>query len=391
MKKTPLYLQVIEQLKERIRDGDYEYDAPLITEEKITQEYNVSRITAIRALDELEKMGLIYRKRGSGSFVTEDCQAVLESMDNVDSNTDSVVIRKNKEVSLIALVLPFDVQQGGLMNCFNGINEVLNKGNCFVRVYNTNSEVEEEATVLRELLKNDIDGVICYPEKDNKNLEIFNQFLMKDIPLVLIDRHIENMPISYVVSDNFNGAKLLCDYAIERGHEKIGFLTITDISGISSLRERYLGYAMSMTDHGKEVNLDRVMINDIKDYSKSKPMQGEQGGVYKEYIEYAIKKMRKIGTTAIICQNDWVAKDVIVCCDKMGISVPDEMLVMGFDHINAFQSLEVGERITTVEQNFYEIGKKVGEVILDELQHREGRCIRAVVPMKLIEGSYNRI
>ena len=258
---------------------------------------------------------------------------------------------------------------------------MLNSENCFVRVYNTNGKNETEATVLRELLDNDIDGVICYPKNDNKNLEIFNQFLTKNIPLVLIDKYIENMPISYVVPDNYNGARELCNYAIEAGHDRIGFFSVTDFSGVCSLRERYMGYAMSMNDHGKEVNLDDVLIGDRRKDFYCEGMKNDG-----EYLRHAVKKLYKSGTTAIICQNDWVARDIIHCCDELGISVPDDMLIMGFDHVNAFTPIDVGERITTVEQNFYEIGKKAGEVILKELQERKGQCLRVVVPMKLIEG-----
>ena len=245
MKKIPLYSKIIDELKERIRTGDFEYDVPFVTEEKITKEYNVSRITAIRALDELEKIGVIYRKRGSGSFVTENGIEILDGVQNDTNEKETVFIKRNKELLLIALVLPFDVKRGGMMECFNGINDLLNSENCFVRVYNTNGKNETEATVLRELLDNDIDGVICYPKNDNKNLEIFNQFLTKNIPLVLIDKYIENMPISYVVPDNYNGARELCNYAIEAGHDRIGFFSVTDFSGVCSLRERYMGYAMT--------------------------------------------------------------------------------------------------------------------------------------------------
>ena len=349
MKKIPLYSKIIDELKERIRTGDFEYDVPFVTEEKITKEYNVSRITAIRALDELEKIGVIYRKRGSGSFVTENGIEILDGVQNDTNEKETVFIKRNKELLLIALVLPFDVKRGGMMECFNGINDLLNSENCFVRVYNTNGKNETEATVLRELLDNDIDGVICYPKNDNKNLEIFNQFLTKNIPLVLIDKYIENMPISYVVPDNYNGARELCNYA--------------------------------MNDHGKEVNLDDVLIGDRRKDFYCEGMKNDG-----EYLRHAVKKLYKSGTTAIICQNDWVARDIIHCCDELGISVPDDMLIMGFDHVNAFTPIDVGERITTVEQNFYEIGKKAGEVILKELQERKGQCLRVVVPMKLIEG-----
>ena len=71
--KKPLYKQIMDKLKERIKSGDFEYDAPFVTEDRITKEYGVSRITAIRALEELEHDGLINRKRGSGSFVSKKC------------------------------------------------------------------------------------------------------------------------------------------------------------------------------------------------------------------------------------------------------------------------------------------------------------------------------
>ena len=181
--------------------------------------------------------------------------------------------------------------------------------------------------------------------------------------------------------DNYNGARELCNYAIEAGHDRIGFFSVTDFSGVCSLRERYMGYAMSMNDHGKEVNLDDVLIGDRRKDFYCEGMKNDG-----EYLRQCGKKLYKSGTTAIICQNDWVARDIIHCCDELGISVPDDMLIMGFDHVNAFTPIDVGERITTVEQNFYEIGKKAGEVILKELQERKGQCLRVVVPMKLIEG-----
>ncbi len=375
-KKVSLYKTVMEKLEERIRTGDFVYNLPLATEEKITKEYGVSRITAIRALDELEKLGVIYRKRGSGSFVTANGVDLLNADESEEPDTnDSIYKRQNNEVALIALILPFDIKFGGMLQCFKGINDLLNKGNCFVRIYNTNRKAENEAELLRSLLDTDIDGVICYPEKDNKNLEIFNQFLVKHIPLVLIDKHIENMPISYVVPDNFNGAKSLCDYAIEHGHKNIGFLSTTDFTGVCSIRERYMGYSASVSNHGMEINLDNVLIGGNN---------SALGQSYNDYLIETIKTMHAAGITALMCQNDWVARDVIRCCDSLGISVPDKFLVMGFDHINAFSHIDVGERITTVEQNFYEIGRKAGEAILKELRDRTGRCIRTVVPMKLI-------
>ena len=369
-RKIPLYLMVMEKLKKRISEGDFTYDTPFATEEKVTREYGVSRITAIRALDEMEKEGLLYRKRGRGSFVSK----------NVEMGGKVSEARKKDGVVLIALVLPFDVKYGGMLQCFDGINTLFNKGNCFIKIYNTNRRSEEEASVLKELLENDIDGVICYPEKDNTNLEIYNQFLTKEIPLVLIDKHIENMPISYVVPDNYNGAKTLCDYAIDRGHKNIAFLSLADFSGVCSLRDRYMGYASSINEHGMQVNLNNVFIGAGEKLS-DRAVDSEE---YSKCLGEIIESMQKAGVSAVVCQNDWVARDVIHKCDEMGISVPGELLVMGFDHASAFSDMDVSERLVTVEQNFYEIGRKAGELILKGLDEKNNMCMRIVVPMKLV-------
>ena len=145
--KKPLYMQVIDKLRERIKSGDFEYDVPFVTEDRITKEFGVSRITAIRALEELEKAGIINRKRGSGSFVSREAVDIIEGRSVSDIRTNSE--NKDREVLLVALVLPFDIQLGNMFKCFDGINSVLNKENCFASIYNANRDVETEASILR--------------------------------------------------------------------------------------------------------------------------------------------------------------------------------------------------------------------------------------------------
>jgi len=74
----PLYYQLETILRQRIVSGDFAFDAPLPSEEALGQEYNVSRITVRQALGSLEREGLIVRKRGKGTFISEKVKS-LES------------------------------------------------------------------------------------------------------------------------------------------------------------------------------------------------------------------------------------------------------------------------------------------------------------------------
>lgn len=74
----PLYYQLETILRQRILSGDFGMKAPLPSEEALGQEYNVSRITVRQALASLEREGLIVRRRGKGTFVSEKATS-LES------------------------------------------------------------------------------------------------------------------------------------------------------------------------------------------------------------------------------------------------------------------------------------------------------------------------
>ena len=378
--KKPLYMQVIDKLRERIKSGDFEYDVPFVTEDRITKEFGVSRITAIRALEELEKAGIINRKRGSGSFVSREAVDIIEGRSVSDIRTNSE--NKDREVLLVALVLPFDIKLGNMFKCFDGINSVLNKENCFASIYNANRDVETEASILRSLLNQGIDGVICYPVNGTKNFEVYNQFLAKKIPLVIIDNYIENMPVSYVASDNFGGTKMLCEYAISKGHKKIGFFSKRRINESLSIRDRYMGYTSALAENNIEVNLDYVCVD--LDVNETEAARYDS---LRAYIAEIIGQMRAEGVTCILCQNDWVAVELYSVCEELGISVPDDMCIMGFDNMDELNNMHGGDKIITVEQDFYEIGVRAGETILKEIRGEE-KGIRDVVPVKLITRDY---
>ena len=77
-KEIPLYYQLETIIRKRILSGEFPPDAPFPSEESIGKEYEVSRITVRRALSSLDQEGLIIRKRGKGTFISEKAKS-LES------------------------------------------------------------------------------------------------------------------------------------------------------------------------------------------------------------------------------------------------------------------------------------------------------------------------
>ena len=73
---TPLYYQLEQALRERINVGEFENGQPLPTEERLCEQYSVSRITVRKALDALISDGLITKRRGVGTFVVPIARGV---------------------------------------------------------------------------------------------------------------------------------------------------------------------------------------------------------------------------------------------------------------------------------------------------------------------------
>lgn len=75
--EKPLYLQLVDELEVMIRERMSPNDK-LFSERELTQVYGVSRITVRLALQELEKRGLVYKKHGKGTYVSESSEVAVD-------------------------------------------------------------------------------------------------------------------------------------------------------------------------------------------------------------------------------------------------------------------------------------------------------------------------
>ena len=107
----PLYIQIMDCLKEKIKNGEFQPNKRLPTEKELAEEFNVSRITSKRALEELEREGIIYRKKGSGSYLRHKAYN--------SANVGNVA--NSSRINVVALVIPFGEPMGGSVDIIQGI------------------------------------------------------------------------------------------------------------------------------------------------------------------------------------------------------------------------------------------------------------------------------
>lgn len=354
--KKTLYSQVAEYLKNEILQNKLQPGDKLPTELELSKMFGVSRITSKRALDELAKENLIYRKKGQGSFVLPLRERKVE--ENVPK--------------IIAIVLPTDGTAGRRIEYIRGAMDYLDGKGYYLSVHTTHDDPAKEREYLIRLPLNGIEGIILYPSM-RANFDVLSTLCIKQYPIVLIDQRFQSLPLSSVVSDNCDGAYQAVSHLIELGHRRIAYIALVQLEDVSSVRERFLGYCKALKDHGIPIDHDIIRV------PLSKYTQGETKNRLKNVLYDLLKK----GITAIFAEHDYLAILIAKELSNMGVRIPEDVSLVGFDNIEMLEHLEF--QLTTIDQDFYQIGKIAAQIVLEAIENGAYKPKEVVVPVKLIK------
>ncbi|RDE32709.1 GntR family transcriptional regulator [Parageobacillus thermoglucosidasius] len=103
----PKYEQISNEIRKRIKEGIYSPDEPIPDEHSLAKEFGCSRMTVKRALDVLVSEGLLYRKRGHGTFIVKS--AILDGQVNVASNETLGLTNSLKGRKVTSKIITFEV------------------------------------------------------------------------------------------------------------------------------------------------------------------------------------------------------------------------------------------------------------------------------------------
>ena len=347
------YRKIFEYLRKEIRDGRYPRGVPLPSEESLVRKYNVSRITAVRAMDELVKCGLVYRKRGAGTFATKT--AALES-------------------GRIGLIMPslsfgevFPRICQGLMRCAQKDGYTLLLGD--ISAATPAKRAVEAAKVARAFVKQRVAGVVLQPlaflkSPDRVTREILALFDGAEIPVVLIDRNVSlgQDPIrhDFVGIDNFAAGRALGEHVVAQGAKRVRFLMRPECATV--IRDRLAGAAFAV---GKRGGMEFEIVAEPDDVAVL-------ASVFR-------KKSRP---DAVICESDYVAAVLRNTLDKLGLSVPKDVMLAGFDDVRC--AVTMFPPLTTVHQPCEDIALVAYRALRERMRDPSLPPRRILVPAPLV-------
>lgn len=363
-----LYEILMDDLMAKIQNQEFTYEKPFCTEKQLAEEYDVSNITAKRAIKELELRGILYRKRGVGSFVAR--QPEVKKAEPASAGSAKVY----------AFVSPFIMSPASVFTeMIQRMNYLLNANRGFISPFVTSrparstqeerqflskigKDISTERKILLDLLEQGISGLLFYPQGDKIHLDIMWKFVAKGIPVVILNK---TEPVTFlhnVVCDNYGGQKGLCSQLITLGHRRIAYFASPPLDGDNAVAQRLGGYLAAFQE--ASLPIDPQLVH--PDIDKALDGAGHKVTFDKlERIRELIRLVREKGATAIQCDNDGLAYYVIRCCEEMGIQVPADISVTGFDGYK--NDMDPERQISSVFQDFAGIADEVGKLFLEHI------------------------
>jgi LacI family transcriptional regulator len=265
---------------------------------------------------------------------------------NVASN-----LRKQKS-NMIGVIAPrIDIYFHSRV--ISGIEEVAYKKGYNLSIYQSMDSFEREVEITRIIRTNMVAGVIACLAIETINTDHFNDFNHFKIPLVLYDRVGTDLTASKVIIDDFNAAFKATDHLIKSGCRRIAHIAGCQTTGIFQLRLE--GYKTALLKSGISYDSDLVCYAEELNFNEG---------------ARCAKKLIKLSDRpdGIFCANDYTAIGAIQEIKKSGLSIPNDIAVVGFSNYPVSTIIEPS--LTTIDDRALDMGKAATKLLIRQIEER---------------------
>jgi len=302
---------------------------------------------------------------GSGTVSKKLEQRVTRAMEELNYHPSSLARSfKMSETRLIGLIVPL-LDHPFFSRLAQVMEQELFRNDYRSIIANTEENDERELEYVELLLRQRVDGVII--NSATENMDYLLELQRQNVPCVLIDRNVEQFNGSKVFSDNSQGGYIGMKYLLDLGHRNIR--VVAPFSFAHPTQHRIRGIRLAMKERGLIETSGMILTSDDHSFE-----MGIAAG-----IEIAQQRPRP---TAIFALTDVTAVGIIRGLAQMGLRVPDDVSVMGYDNIPL--SGYVLPALTTVAQPIVDMGKKAVELLLGHINNPELPADKAVLASELI-------
>jgi LacI family transcriptional regulator len=231
-----------------------------------------------------------------------------------------------------------------------GMEAVANKAGYNLIISQSAESFEKEIESAGTMFNNRVDGLLVSLAYETKNLDHFNQFLNKKIPLIFFDRAEDQESFANIVLDNAKAGFDATEHLIKQGCRRIVHLTANSIRDTYS--ERLRGYQNALKQHGILYNEHLVF----------------RGNLSMEYGRSAAAKILAMPDRpdGIFAANDNCAVSCMIHLKSEGVRIPEDIAIVGFN--NDPVSIVIEPNLSTINYPGYEMGELAAGHLISHLK-----------------------
>ena len=244
--------------------------------------------------------------------VSEDLQEKVLSAANTLAYRPNALARgliMNK-TNMIGLIMG-DIENSFFASVLENLTEKLREQSYDILFIHTKEGSLKEKEILK-VMEYNVAGIIIIDSWLSSDL--VKQFFENDIPVVLFYRKIKDSNCHFIGCDNFTAGFKTAKYLFDKGHKKFAYLTGHDDS--STNMERKNGFFTFL------------------EYKKIVPYVEKSGYSYESGFKSGYNLLSSVSVDAIFCADDIMALGTIDAAKKLGLTIPDDLSIIGFDDIS---------------------------------------------------------
>jgi LacI family transcriptional regulator len=266
-------------------------------------------------------------------------------------NSFASSLRKNRS-NIIGVIVP-RLNSNFMSDVIAGIEKVANEANYNLFISQSLETMKKEISNARAMLNNRVDGLLVSLAYDTDNIDHFEAFINRGIPVVFFDRVFEHDKCPAIFIDNFKSAYSITSHLIEQGCKRIMHIGGNQLRNVYA--ERFRGYRKALEDNNIPYNNDLLIITDLSAQAGIRAAQS--------ILEMADRP------DAVFAANDQCAISCMQVLKKNGVKIPQDIAFAGFN--NDPTSCVVEPNLTTIDYKGYEMGEVTAKVLIGHLDNND--------------------
>ncbi len=256
---------------------------------------------------------------------------------------------RQQQTNTIGVIVP-KLNSNFITSVLAGIEKVTTEAGYDLIIAHSSESHEKEVANANNFFHKRVDGLIASLSLDTTDLDHFKPFVNKGIPVLFFDRVEQDGNNTVVIIDNTKCGYVATQHLIEQGCKRIAHITSSLKRNVYS--QRYKGYRDALFDNGIPFDESNLIVNDLS----------EQAGV-----DSAMEIMRmKPLPDGIFIVNDFVAAVCMRTLKEHGISIPDDIAIVGFNNDAIGKLIE--PPLTTINYPGIDMGEIAARNMINHLK-----------------------